>query len=181
MSADPIPGWEDLSRYGLDDHDVEELLGAQRECTLIWVNKGGHPLGAIVNYIHRRGSLWLTATSKRPRVAAVRANPKVSIVISSKGSGITSRRSLTYKGICTVHEDEATKQWLISELSAAMRPGDPERAREFAALLDSPLRVVLEVKPISRTGYDGGKMWAAAPTAGPADGEPGFDAERDGS
>lgn len=181
MSTGPVLGWENLSRYGLEDNDADELLAAQRECTFIWLSKEGHPLGVIVNYIYRRGSLWLTATSKRPRIAAVRANPKVSLAISSKGSGIASRRSLTYKGICTVHEDEATKQWLISELSAAMRPGDPERAREFAELLDSPLRVVLEVVPTSRTGYDGGKMWAAAPTAGPAAGESGFNAELDRS
>src|ERR1700712_3670530 len=110
MEEKSVAGWENLTEYGLEDRDEADLLDAQRECTFIWLNKDGHPLGVIVNYIYRNGSLWLTATSKRPRVAAVRANPKVSVAISSKGSGITARRSLTYKGECVVHEDEATKQ-----------------------------------------------------------------------
>lgn len=176
MCADQAPGWEDLGRYGLDDDDVAQLLSAQRECTFIWINKDGHPLGVVVNYIYRRGSLWLTATSKRPRIAAVRSNPRVSVVISSKGSGIAARRSLTYKGLCTVHDDDATKQWLIPEFSAAMRPNEPDRAKAFAERLDSPFRVVVEVKPLGLTGFDGNKMWSDAHAAGPTDGEPGFGA-----
>ena len=179
MEEKKVTGWEDLASYGLEDADEAALLEAQRECTFIWVNKDGHPLGVIVNYIFRNGSLWLTATSKRPRIAAIRANPKVSVAISSKGSGITARRSLTYKGECVIHEDDATKKWFFTEFGHAMRPGAPDRAREFAAFLDSPFRVVLEVKPTRATRFDGAKMWAAAPSAGPTDGDAGFNPDTD--
>lgn len=52
-------------------------------------------------------------------------------------------------------------------LAAALRPGSPERAASFVAHLDSPGRVVLEVVPLRRIGFDGAKMWQAAPSAAP--------------
>ncbi len=171
MADSSVPGWEDLGGYVLEDADEADLLARQIECTFIWTNKSGHPLGAIVNFIYRNGRIWLTATSARPRVAAVRADPRTSVAITSKGSGITQRRSLSYKGLCVVHDDQETKDWFLPEFSAAMRPGQPERAEEFARLLDSELRVVLEFTPSRTTGYDGAKMWAAAPTAGPPPGD----------
>ncbi len=174
MSEQGVSGWEDLSRYGLDASDEQQLLASQRECTFIWTNKDGHPLGAIVNYIEHDGRLWLTATSKRPRVAAVRADPRVSVTISSKGSGITSRQSITVKGTCTVHDDEATKQWFFTEFSNALRPGEPQRAAEFARLLNSEHRVILEVVPTATTRFDGAKMWAAAAGGAPTEGDEGF-------
>ena len=42
-----------------------------------------------------------------------------------------------------------------------MRPDDPEGQAVFARFLDSPRRVVLEVEPTQRIGYDGGKMGKA--------------------
>ena len=176
MSKDGVSGWEDLSKYGLDTADEQKLLATQHECTFIWTNKQGHPLGAIVNYIERDGHLWLTATSMRPRVAAVRADPRVSVTISSKGSGITARQSITVKGTCVVHDDEATKEWFFPAFSTALRPGEPERAAEFARLLNSEHRVILEVVPIGTTRFDGAKMWQAAPSGAPTEGEEGFTA-----
>lgn len=176
MSEHSVSGWEDLSRYGLDPSDEQTLLASQRECTFIWTNKDGHPLGAIVNYIEHDGRLWLTATSKRPRVAAIRADPRVSLTISSKGSGITARQSITVKGTCVVHDDEAIKQWFFAAFSTALRPGDPARAAEFARLLNSEHRVILEVVPVATTRFDGAKMWQEAAAGAPSEGDEGFTA-----
>ena len=38
---------------------------------------------------------------------------------------------------------------------------NPERAAEFAKMLDSPDRIIIEVTPGLRVGYDGAKMAAA--------------------
>ena len=88
--------YEDVTVYGLDDSGEAELLTKQTECTFIWSSKDGHPVGVIMNFVFRDGSFWLTASSQRARVPAVRRDPRVSIAVSSHGSAISSRRSLTY-------------------------------------------------------------------------------------
>jgi nitroimidazol reductase NimA-like FMN-containing flavoprotein (pyridoxamine 5'-phosphate oxidase superfamily) len=152
------------------DAEHAELLERQTECTFIWVSKDGHPIGAIVNYVFRNGRFWVTATDHRPRVNAIRTDPRVSVVLSSRGSGISARRSLTCRGTAVVHDDPTIKAWMLPELAAAVRPGDPERQAEFARLLDSEGRLVIEVTPQKWTGFDGAKMWSAAPTAAPTSG-----------
>ncbi len=163
-----VSGWEDLSAYRMADAEHAELLERQVECTLVWLAADGHPIGAVVNYVFRRGRFWLTATDHRPRIAAMRRDPRVSVVVSSRGSGITVRRSLTCRGRVTVRDDPGVKAWMLPELAAAVRPGSPERQAEFARLLDSPGRLVLEVMPERWTGFDGAKMWSAAPAAAPS-------------
>jgi nitroimidazol reductase NimA-like FMN-containing flavoprotein (pyridoxamine 5'-phosphate oxidase superfamily) len=160
-------GWEDLSAYRMADAESADLLAQQIECTFIWHSADGHPIGAVVNYVFRKGSFWVTATDHRPRIVAIRADPRVSVVISSRGSAITARRSITCRGSATVHDDPAVKAWMLPELAAAVRPGSPSRAAEFAKLLDSPGRLVIQVTPQKWTGFDGAKMWSAAPAAAP--------------
>jgi hypothetical protein len=118
-----------------------------------------------MNFVCHHGHLWLTATEKRARVTAIRRDARVSVAISSLGSGIAHRQSLTCRGRAVVHEDAQTKRWFLPALAAAVRPGDPARQAEFARLLDSPLRVVIEVVPERWTPFDGAKMWRAAPRA----------------
>ena len=178
MSRDPAPvdpmrgdtarDWEDVRSYTLEERQEAELLDRQTECTFIWLGKDGHPMGVVMNYLYRDGRFWLTATAGRPRVAAVRRDPRVSIAITSKGSGIDVSRSLTYKGTCVVHEDEETRRWFYPAFAARLRPDDPAKADSFAAHLDSPGRVVLELVPERRIGFDSAKMWAAAPSASPS-------------
>lgn len=165
--TDSATDFEDVRGYTLETDDERLLLELQTECTFIWAARDGHPMGVVVNYIHRRNRFWLTATEQRPRVAAIRRDPRVSIAISSKGSGISARQSLTYKGTCVVHDDDETLDWFIPEFSRAMRPDSPAAAESFAQHLRSPGRVVIELTPQSRIGFDSVKMWAAAPSAAP--------------
>jgi hypothetical protein len=168
--AETVRHWEDVRGYTLDSQDEAQLLTLQTECTFIWSNQQGHPVGVIMNFIFRSGRFWLTASDLRKRISAVRRDPRVSLAISSKGSGITARRSLTYKGHCTVHSDDETKAWFYPEFATAMRPDDSARAEAFRTQLDSLQRVVLEVKPETRIGFDGDKMWRASPAqAGPTE------------
>jgi hypothetical protein len=168
QGVSPARDFEDVRGYSLDPEAELQLLERQTECTFMWTARDGHPVGVIVNFIFVDRRFWLTASQMRKRIAAVRRDPRVCIAISSKGSGITARRSLSYTGTCVLHDDTATKQWFYPRFAAAMRPGEPDRAAEFATMLDSPGRLVLEVIPSTRIGYDGAKMWAAAPAAAPA-------------
>ncbi|MFK8023899.1 MAG: hypothetical protein AB8G26_08045 [Ilumatobacter sp.] len=158
--AEHPENYEDVTVYGLDDDVEAEMLDAQNECTFIWSNKEGWPVGVIMSYVYRNGKFWLTATSQRARISAVRRDERVCIVVTSTGSKVARNMTVTYKGICTVHDDRETKDWFYPELSAAIQT-DPERRAVFAKFLDSPRRVVLEVEPTQRIGYDGTKMGKA--------------------
>ena len=167
--ADQAKNWEDVKSYSLDDEAEQALYAAQIECTLIWASKDGWPMGVIVNYIHRDGRFWLTASEERPRVNQIRKDPRVCIAISSKGSSIIERQSLTYKCEAIVHTDRETLDRILPEFAHAMRPGQPEKAAAFLAMLDSPGRVVFELVPVKRVGFDSAKMWAASEAARPTD------------
>lgn len=167
--SEKAKNWEDVKSYSLDEADEQEMFDAQIECTLIWAGKEGWPMGVIVNYINRDGRFWLTASEERPRVNSIRKDPRVSIAITSKGSRVTERRSLTYKCRAIVHTDRETLDWVIPEFANAMRPGEPEKAEAFREMLDSPGRVVFELIPETRIGFDSAKMWKASEGARPSD------------
>ena len=149
--------YEDVTVYTLEADDEEEMLLAQNECTFIWANKEGWPVGVIMSYVWRNGRFWLTASSQRARISAVRRDPRVAIVVTSTGSPLPPNKTVTYKGHCTVHDDRDTLEWFYEELAGALNP-DPDDAAWFQRFLDSPRRVVLEVEPTQRIAYDGKKM-----------------------
>ena len=54
--------FEDVSGFSLSDEREQLLYAKQTECTFMWTNKAGEPIGVIMNYVVRDGSFWLTAT-----------------------------------------------------------------------------------------------------------------------
>lgn len=158
--------YEDVTRYPLDGDDEAALLATQRECTFVWSNREGWPVGVTMSFVFTDGRFWLTASGQRARVAAVRRDERVAIVVSSAGTALPANRTVTYTGRCRVHEDAATRAWFYPVLADALHPDDAERAAVFAGFLDSPRRVVLEVEPAQRIGFDGVKMSAATTAAG---------------
>ena len=88
----------------------------------------------------------------------MRRDPRVSIVVTSTGSPLPKNKAITWKGLCTIHDDREIKDWFYPELSRALRGPDEQAVAQFAQFLDSPRRVVLEVEPVQRIGYDGSKM-----------------------
>lgn len=159
--SEPVDNYEDVTVFGLDDDDEAEMLDAQNECTFIWANKEGWPVGVIMSYVYRKGRFWLTASSQRARIAAVKRDPRVCVVVTSTGSKMARNKTVTYKGTCTLHDDDATKAWFYPELAGVIRPDDADAAALFVKFLDSPRRVILEVEPTQRIGYDGAKMGRA--------------------
>lgn len=158
----PNEDYEDVTAYDLDADLEEQLLLAHNECTFIWANAEGWPVGVIMSYVWRRGRFWLTASAQRARIPAVRRDPRVCIVVTSTGSPLPRDKAITWKGRCTVHDDAETKAWFYPELAAALMPGHEAAQARFVRLLDSPRRVVLEVEPVQRIGYDGAKMAKAS-------------------
>ncbi len=86
--------YDDVSSYTLDDDDERLLLESQDECTFIWANKEGWPVGVIMSYVWRDGAFWLSVSSLRVRVAAVQRDPRVSVCVTSRGSSIRAPQTV---------------------------------------------------------------------------------------
>jgi general stress protein 26 len=135
---------EALKGTHLDRADQAELLEKQTECTFVFAGDDGWPSGVVMSFIVVDGTFWLTAVEGRKHVKALAADPRVSIVVSSAGSGLPGRRMLSVRGEATVHRDQETKSWFLDQFTARLQPEEPVAWRK---LLDSPNRVVFEVRP----------------------------------
>ena len=149
--------FEDLSAYRMDDATLAELLGAQTECTFAWVAGGGWPRAVTMTFVHDRGRFWLSATTNRGRIGAVRRDPRVSLVVSSTGTRLPPGKSVTYRGTVTVHDDRETLLWFLDALGLRRFPDDAAYRAQYIAGLDSPNRVVLEVTPVETLTFDGAR------------------------
>ena len=157
--------YDDVSAYSLDESDEQALIAAQNECTFMWSNKVGWPVGVIMSYVYRDGCFWLSVSSLRVRVQAVERDPRVSISITSKGADVQGALALTYKGTCEVLSDSDTIDWFLRALAERLRPGSKEAQDLFVRLNDTPQRRVLKVTPVQRIGFDGRKMGQATKDA----------------
>ncbi|MEX0848587.1 MAG: pyridoxamine 5'-phosphate oxidase family protein [Ilumatobacteraceae bacterium] len=160
MSDENIKNYEDVTVYSLEDDREQELIDQQKELSLCWVTKDGSPMAVIMSYFRAPdGTFWMTASGQRKRIPAMRRDPRVAIVITSTGTSMKAGKTVSYKGIATIHEDAETKAWFYPELAKRLYGGTTiERENEFANMLNSPRRVVISIAPGLRVGYDGDKM-----------------------
>jgi Pyridoxamine 5'-phosphate oxidase len=175
MNDPETANYEDIRAYTLDDSTERELLEAQNELTFSWSTKDGWPVGVIMSYVFKDGRFWCTTGAQRKRVAALRRDPRVSVVVTSKGSRLEEKgrgaadshnKALNYKGRCILHDDAETKAWFYPALSRAINVDAPERMERFAELLDTARRIIFEIVPEFRIGYDGAKLRAAEERSG---------------
>ncbi len=158
MSDTGKASYDDVSIYDLTPQRERELLQKQVECVFMWGNQHGHPIGVIMNYIYHDGKIWLTATSQRARIKAIKRDPRVSVTISSMGTDMGAGKTITYKGTVLIHEDQATKAWFYPAMGELLN-GYPATSVEAAiAMLDTPLRVILELVPELAIKFDGDKV-----------------------
>ena len=155
--------YEDVSMYALDDEREQRLLDAQTECTFMWSTSAGDPVGVIMNYLAKDGRFWLTCTRRRKRVPAIEARPRVAIAVTSRGTDIGISQAVTYKGNAIVHDDAETKAWFYAALAARVRPDNAIQQAAFVQHLDSPGRVVIEIVPDKRIGFDSENMFKNSP------------------
>ncbi len=158
---------EDVSGFHLSGEREAILLSTQTECTFMWTTAIGEPVGVIMNFLWANDRFWLTATRRRKRISAIERDPRVALAISSRGTNIGISQAVTYKGRAVVHGDAATTEWFYPILAARVRPDSVEKQHAFVELLRSPGRVVIEVVPSQRIGFDSQAMFAdtkAGPT-----------------
>lgn len=159
MSEKGAGNYDDVRMYAMDADREQELLSKQKECTFIWTNREGEPVGVIMSYIYRDGKFWLTATRHRKRIPAIRRDPRVCVVVTSLGTDMNFGKALTYKGTAVVHEGREVKDWFYPDFADAIRFLEPPEI--FVEFLDTEERVVIEVTPTKAITYDGDKMTAA--------------------
>jgi len=162
-----VASYDDVSVFALDDAREQALHAAQTECTFMWTTSDGDPVGVIMNYLLHDGRFWLTCTRRRKRVAAVEARPRIAIAVSSRGTSIGVSQAVTYKGDAVVHESDDVKDWFYPALAARVRPDSAEQQAAFVHHLDTPGRVVIELRPTGRIGFDAEQMFKNSP-AGPS-------------
>ena len=68
------------------------------------------------------------------------------------------------KGDVVIHEDEELKTWFYAALAERVRPGSPDQQQSFVGYLDSPRRVVIELVPTARIGFDSEAMFRGSAT-----------------
>jgi general stress protein 26 len=168
----PIENYEEVQVYPLDPDVQEQLFELQNECTFIWGTKDHWAVGVIMNFVWREGRFWLTATSQRKRIAAVRRDNRVSLVITSTGTDLGPAKTVTLKGRCLLHDDQETKDWFYPALAAAVIPQSEQVQKAFAMTLDSPRRLIFEVVPEKYITFDGVKMMQDSLEAWTAEGSP---------
>jgi len=154
--------YEDLSPFALSEADARALLDAQSECTFCWGTRDGSPMAVIMAFVWRDERVWLTATSQRKRIPALRRNPTAAVVVTSTGSSQPPGRTVTLKGPCTIHEDEEIKAWFYPALAERVVPVAGPAQDAFRKHLDSPLRVVIELEPRKWLSCDAAQMMAAS-------------------
>jgi general stress protein 26 len=167
-ASDPQPSsyansYDDVSMYSLAATSEAQLLSTQTECTFMWSTSAGEPVGVIMNFVAHDGRFWITCTRRRKRVAAVEARPRVALAISSRGTDIGVSQAVSYKGTATVHEDPAVSSWFYPMLAAKVRPESTSQQEAFVAHLDTPGRVVIEIVPDTRIGFDAENMFRNSP------------------
>jgi hypothetical protein len=155
--------YEDVSSFSLDTGREQALLDAQTECCFMWSTRDGDPVGVIMNFLALDGRFWLTCTRRRKRVSAIEARPRVAIAVSSRGTDIGVSQTVTYTGSAVVHDDDVTKAWFYPALAARVRPASVEQQAAFVHHLDTPGRVVIEIAPDVRIGFDAENMFRNSP------------------
>ena len=154
--------YDDVTQYPLDDEMREEILRKQIECVFIWGPKDHWAVGVLMTYIWKDGRFWVSATSQRKRIAAIKRDPRVSVVVSSHGTDLGPAKGITAKGRAIIHEDRETLDWFLPACAAVNIPTAGPLQDAFAKMMDTEKRVVIEVVPEKWITFDATKMMMAS-------------------
>lgn len=157
-AEDSISNYEEVHVYPLDEDVREDILRKQNELTFIWGPKDHWAVGVLMSYVWRDGRFWVSATSQRKRIAAIRRDPRVSVTVSSVGTDLGPSKGITAKGRCTIHDDDATKEWFYPALAERIIGQPGKLADAFVSMLDSERRLVIEIAPEKWITFDAAKM-----------------------
>jgi hypothetical protein len=147
------------SGFPFSEKQIDELMSHAFECALNWTTQDGWAVGVMHVFVWHEGRVWLNFMSHRHRAAAIRRDPRVSVIVSSQsGPAGCPQGQATMKGRVLFHDDEETKHWHYRMLGEKMSPGNRAAQDALIESLDSPLRTVLEITPVKWITFDIQKM-----------------------
>ncbi len=147
------------SGFPLSEEQIDGLMSTGWECALNWTTSDGWAVGVMHVFVWHEGKVWLNFMSHRHRAAAIRRDPRVSVIVSSSSAPADAPQGqATMKGRVTFHDDEPTKQQHYRLLARKMSGGDEVAMLALIEKLSSPLRTVLEITPIKWITFDMEKM-----------------------
>jgi len=158
--TDRRENYRNVRGLGVDLEKRAMLYAAQTECVVNWTTRDGWPVGVMHRFVWHEERFWITCAVERKRVAALRARPQSSVVVSSEGTWLGGDVTTTAKTLATIHDDRETKDWFYPRLAERQRQGDAGIA-EFLRRIDTPGRVVIELDPVSWITYDGNRLEAS--------------------
>ena len=150
---------EVVSIYPHSAEQTEALMNKAPECVLMWGTQDHWPVGVVHSYVWSEGKVWVTFAAHRHRAVAIRRDPRVSVTVSGRSSDDPEcpLGAITIKGRARFIEDSQVKDNFYRALAKKINPTDAEGEENFYALLDSPLREVLEITPVKWISFDAGK------------------------
>jgi hypothetical protein len=147
------------SGYPFSEEQIDQLMSTAFECALNWTTQDGWPVGVMHVFVWHEGRVWLSFMSHRHRAAAIRRDPRVSVIVSSQSASPDGPQGqATMKGRAIFHDDEETLHWHYRMMGEKMSPGDKAAQNALFESLDSPLRTCLEIIPEKWITFDTGKM-----------------------
>lgn len=160
---------ESVSIYAFNDDEIDQLMTMAGECVLNWGTKDHWPVGVVHSFVWAKGKIWITFASHRHRATAIRRDPRVSVVVSSRAHDNPDgpQGQACCKGTAEFFDDRETLTWMYRQLADKVGQGDQEVADDFYSLLDSPLRTCIAVTPVKWITFNSGK--SAAHRAGTLD------------
>ena len=111
---------EVVSIYPFNEASREDLLNQARECTFNWSTKDGWPVGVIHAFVWRNGSGWITCGVHRHRVAAIKRDPRCSVVVSGVSAPNGPNGAITFKGRASFMTTRKPKNGFILPLRAGL-------------------------------------------------------------
>ena len=160
---------ETVSIYQFNDDEIDQLMTKAGECVLNWATKDSWPVGVVHSFVWAKGKIWITFAAHRHRAAAIKRNPKVSVVVSSRAHEDPEgpHGQACCKGTAEFHDDRETLTWFYRLLAKKVSPDNKEGEDDFYNLLDSPLRTLISITPVKWITFNSAK--SAAHRAGTLD------------
>lgn len=147
------------SMYPLSEAQIDQLMSQAWECALNWSTRDGWPVGVMHVFVWHEGRVWLNFMSHRHRAAAIRRDPRVSLIVSSSSAPPGAPQGqATMKGRAVFHDDDETRHWHYRMLAEKSSPDNKTAQDALCEMLDTPLRTVLEIIPEKWITFDLDKM-----------------------
>lgn len=153
---------ESVSIYQFNDDEIDQLMTKAGECVLNWCTKDEWPVGVVHSFVWAKGKIWLTFAAHRHRASAIKRNPQVSVVVTSRAHDDPAgpHGQACCKGTAEFHDDRETLTWFYHLLAKKVSPDNKAGEDDFYNLLDSPLRTLISVTPVKWITFNSYKSTA---------------------